>query len=106
MPTLQLMRGDANYYIEFEVRDQEGDIVDVTGCSIGFKMQRYGESTLTISKQGSVLNGTLGLCQVLIASELANKAGEFFAELEIRWQSNKKLTAPNIYIKVLKDLPR
>lgn len=106
MPTFTLVRGDRNYYLEFEVRDADGEIVDLSGCSIGFKMQRYNQSTLTIDKAGSVLNGTLGLCQVLIQEELVNKWGEYHAELEIRWPSGKILTAPDIYVKILKDLPR
>lgn len=106
MPTLTLVRNDKNFYLEFEVRDSEGEIVDITGCSIGFKMQKYGESNLTINKAGGVTVGTLGLCQVLIEDEIIGKSGEFYAELEIRWSSGKILTAPDIYVKVLKDLPK
>ena len=106
MPTLTLVRGDVNYILEFEVRDADGDIVDITGCSIGFKMQKYGLSTLGLDKPGYVVTGASGICQVLIASELQNVNGEYHAELEIRWQSGKILTAPNIYVKILKDLPR
>lgn len=106
MPQLTLVRGDRNYYLEFEVRDAEGEIVDITGCSIGFKMQKYSSSSLTLNKTGEILNGTLGLCQVLIANELINESGDFYAELEIRWPTGKILTAPEIYIKILKDLPK
>lgn len=105
MPELILVRGNQNYYLEFEVRDADGEIVDLTGTSIGFKMQKYGESTLTIDKAGSVISGTLGLCQVLVATELVNKSGEFIAELIIQWDS-KILSAPDINVKVLKSLPR
>jgi len=108
MPTLTLVRGDQNYFLEFEVKDADGEIVDITGCSIGFKLQKYGQCTLTLDKAGSVVDGTLGLCQVFIATELTNTMGEFYAELEIRWYGGdpKILTAPDIYVKILKDLPR
>lgn len=106
MPTLTLIRNDKNFYLEFEVRDSEGQIVDITDCSIGFKMQKYGENTLTIDKDCTVINGTLGLCQVLIEDEIVGESGEFYAELEIRWPSGKVLTAPDILVKILKDLPR
>ena len=108
IPVLTLVRGDQNYLLEFEVKDADGEIVDITGCSLGFKMQKYGESTLTLDKAGSIITGTLGLCQVLIEDELIDKSGEFYAELEIRWSglNPKILTCPDIYVKILKDLPR
>lgn len=107
MPSLTLVRGDRVYYLEFEVRDADGDLVDLTGCSIGFKMQKYGETSLTLNKSGQVIApGSLGVCQILIEDELTNVSGEFIAELEIRWPSGKILTAPDIYVKILSDLPR
>lgn len=106
MPVLTLVRGDRNYLLEFEVRDADGEIVDLSGCSLGFKMQKYGESTLTLDKAGTVVNGTLGLCQILISDELMEKSGEYYAELEIRWPDAKILTAPDIFVKILRDLPR
>jgi len=69
-------------------------------------MQKYDESTLTLSKAGSVVSGSLGICEVYIAEELVSRDGEYFAELEIRWTTGKVLTAPSISVKVLKDLPR
>lgn len=107
MPSLTLVRGDSNYYLEFEVRDGDGEIVDLSGSSVIFKMQKYGESTLTLSKAGNVVSGTLGLCQVYIETELQNKSGEFHAELQITWPASSKiLTAPGINVKILQDLPR
>lgn len=107
MPSLTLVRGDREYYLEFEVQDADGEAVDLTSCSIGFKMQKYGKTALTLNKQGIVVSpGTMGLCQILIKDELANESGEYFAELEIRWPSGKILTAPDIYVRILKDLPR
>lgn len=106
MPTLTLVRGDRDYFIEFEVRDADGEIVDLTDTSVRFKMQRYGESTLTFNKEGTILSGTLGLCQILIEDEFQTISGEFNAELEISWIEGKVLTAPDIYVKILKDLPR
>jgi len=106
LPTLTLVEGDCNYFLEFEVRDADGEIVDLSGCSIGFKMQRYGDSTLTLDKAGQIADGPNGICQIMIETELTNKFGEFYAELEIRWPGGKILTAPNIYCKILRQLPR
>ena len=107
MAQLVLVRGDKNFLLEFSVLEADGEIVDLTGASIDFRMQRYGESTLTLDKAGEVTNGTLGLCQVKIEQELVDLSGEFFAELQITWiAEGKVLTVPGISIKVLKDLPK
>lgn len=106
LPNLTLVRGDSNYFLEFEVLDADGEIVNLTGCSLRFKAQRYNESTLTLDIGGNVVNGTLGICQCFVGTQLSNKEGEFIAELQITWPTGKILTAPNISLKILKDLPR
>jgi len=106
MVSLTLVRSDQNYYLEFEIRDSDGEIVNIEGCSVRFKMQRYGENVLTLDKEGKIVNGSLGLCQVLIENELASLSGEFHAEVQITWLSGKVLTVPSINVKILKDLPR
>lgn len=41
MPTLTLVRGDRNYFVELEVRDSDDQVVDLTGASILFNMQKW-----------------------------------------------------------------
>lgn len=106
MTSLTLMRNDREYFIEFEVKDSDGDVVDITGSNIYFKLQKYGSSTLTMNKLCSIVNGTAGICRIYIYDELVDESGDFHAELEVQWSSGKKLTAPSISIQVLKDLPR
>lgn len=106
MANIVLVRNDRNYYLDFDVKDSSGRVLDLTGSSIHFAMQRYGEKTLTLDKAGEVVNGTLGTCRVFIEDEL-NREGEYFAELQITWLSEGKvLTIPDIGIKVLRDLPK
>jgi hypothetical protein len=107
MASLTLVRGDANYSIEFLVLDSNGDIVNLTNSSVVFKVQQYGHSTLLFQKEGTIVNATLGICEIPIGDEFKTVAGEFYAELQITWlPENKTLTVPDINIKVLKDLPR
>lgn len=106
MPSITLVKGDANYILEFTVTDANGDNVDITGASVIFKMQKYNQSTLTLNKAGSVTNGTLGYCQILIGTELVNKSGRYRCELEIEWSYGMLLTAPEINCTILKDLPK
>lgn len=106
MPTLTLIKGDSGYIIEFQVKDADGNIVDIEGCSVLFNIQKYGSSTLLFSLPGTVTNGTLGYCQFEVGTSLANASGAYSAEIQIEWGSGKILTVPNLSVKVLKDLPR
>jgi hypothetical protein len=107
MTSLTLVRGDVNYSIVFTVLDAHGDIVDLTNSSIVFKVQQYGHDTLLFEKEGAIVNGTLGICEIPIGDEFKTVSGEFYAELQITWLlENKTLTVPDINIKVLRDLPR
>lgn len=47
MPSIVWVRGDENFYPEFEIRDLDGKTQDITGASIVFKMQKYGAETWT-----------------------------------------------------------
>jgi len=107
MTHITLVRGDQNYYLEFEVKDSDGEIVDLTGSTITFSVQEYGQPSLLIDhKVGEVIDGTLGLCRVFIGTEFSNVEGEYCGELQINFPGDKILTAPNIFIKVIKDLPK
>jgi hypothetical protein len=99
-------RGDKSFIQEFEVKDSDGRIVDLTETTVTLNVQAYQNLKDTFSILGSVVNGTLGLCQFLVTDQLEDRSGEFYAEIEIEWPSGKILTSPNIFLKVLKDLPR
>lgn len=106
MPEIIWVRNDKFFFQEFEVKDVEGEIVDLTGTTVRLKVQRYGESTLLIDKAGEVTDGPDGICRFLIEDEIQGISGEFHAEIEVTWPSGKILTVPDIYIQILKDLPR
>lgn len=111
MPTLILVRGDKNYYVEFEVLSKKEEPIDLSDSTVRFKAQKYGENTLTIDKPGIILDQTenKGVCRVKIEEELLTKEGEFSAELEFEWVEPgvvRTITIPGITLKVVKDLPK
>jgi len=103
---ITLVRNDANYVLQFYIKDQDGNAVNLTDVSsLTLKIQKYGTSTLHASISGSVVNATEGICQFTVQDEFTAVTGDFKAEVEITYSSGKTITAPEIYIKVIPDLP-
>lgn len=106
MPTITWVGGDRNFPEEIQIKDVDGQVVDITGCQLIFKVQAYGDLTDTFQISGSISVGTLGLVIFQIGTEIVDRSGEYYGEVEIEWPAGKILTAPNIFIHILKDLPK
>jgi len=105
MTEITLIRNDQNYWIQFYVKDPDNNPVDLTDCTPKLKIQSYTSSFFkTIT--GEVVDANAGICRFKITDEFVDKTGEFRAEIELNYSDGKILTAPNITIKVLPDLPR
>lgn len=107
MTDIIIIRNDKNFVLEFTIYTADGDLVDLTNVSeILLKFQAYEDGTVT-SITGTVVGSSplLGQAQFLIGSQFVGITGEFKAEIQITYTSGRVLTAPNIYIKVIADLP-
>jgi len=105
IPDLKLVRNDTNFYIEFVVKDAEGNIVNLENSTVIFKMQSYSGGSLVANIAGEVPVGSDGICKFLITDELDNLIGEFQAEIQITYSGGRIITAPDISVRVIPDLP-
>ena len=78
--------GGTYFSITFNVKDENGDIVDINGATINWKMRQYGEfyTTAVVSKSTAVssevliTNASTGTFKVFInANDTAGLAGKF-----------------------------
>jgi len=107
MTEIKLVRNDQNFTLRFYIKDADGDVVDLSDISeIKLKIQKYGESGLFAEIPGTVVDAANGIAQFQIGTQFVDQEGEFIAEIEMTFSSGQVLTAPDIYIKVIPDLPR
>lgn len=107
MSNIKLVKGDANFPISFTIKDAEGDPVNLANLtSITLKCQRYGTSAISFEVDGRVTGEATGKVEFDVTDEIASISGDYYGEIEIIWSGGKKLTCPDIHIKIIKDLPR
>jgi len=107
MTDIKLVRGDTNYNIEFIIKDAEGSVIDLTNATVVLKMQSYQGGDLVVNLTGEIPmeTQTSGVCKFVITDQFQDLTGEFQAEIQITYSGGKVITAPNISIKVIPDLP-
>jgi len=105
MPDLKLVRNDTDFFIEFIIKDSEGTVVDLTNATVIFKMQSFEGGSLVANISGEVIDETNGICRFQITDELSDITGEYVAEIQITYSGGRIITAPDISVKVIADLP-
>ncbi len=104
MTEITVVRNDQNFYLEFQIRDSDGNIVNLDNVtSIKLKYRSYSGNSLTVI-DGEVTNPSAGECRFLIQNEFVGITGEFKGEIEITYSNGKVITAPYIVIKVIPDI--
>lgn len=68
-------------------------------------MQSFKGGSLVANISGEITDETNGVCRFLITDELSDITGEYAAEIQITYTGGRIITAPDISVKVIADLP-
>ena len=90
-------------YIQFIIKDADGNLYNLSGCSATIQIQKYGESTVSLTKSLSISDPTNGVCQMYYDGDL--NPGDYRAEIEITTAAGLKYITPIFTIRVLEDIP-
>lgn len=102
---LDVVRNDFGYAIEFEISDENGDAINLSNVvAIGLHVWRYGEDTLELDAECSVVDSTAGTCKYIVQSGDLVNDGKFKVELE-RSYSDRVVTDKEITMIVWPDYP-
>lgn len=105
MPTLELVRGDVNYDLEFTIRDAEEALVDLTNSTVKFKCKKYGATSVHINEDCTLAGDpTTGVCYYTVTDGDFDTIGTYRAELEVTWTGGKVLTAKDLSIIIEPDI--
>ena len=96
MADLEIKAGQT-IYLEFIIKDADGNYFNLTGASATLQVKKYGESTLRIDGSCEVHEPLLGKCRYLYQDDLP--PGDYQAELEIVDNSGFKFITPTFTIR-------
>ena len=100
MTRIEIVKGDKNFILQFQILDADGNPVDLTNASATLKFKNYEDGTL-YSLNGNVIDATNGKVQFNTGETFVDLEGEFKGEIELVYEGGQKITAPNIVIKVI-----
>ena len=104
--SIEVIKGDAKYYLNFTLQDEFGDALDLTDATIKLKVQKPGSATLKVNSALSVVSAVAGTCRYLVQATDFDAAAVYNAEIEVTSLNGQILTYPDILIKVQSDLPK
>jgi len=97
------LKASEKKFLEFIILDYLGERLPITGATIHFQVQKYGESTLRLDATAELINPSQGECRYYYSGALP--VGEYKGELEIEYSSLLRPKTETFYIKVIPDLP-
>ncbi len=83
MQTLAFYKGDVNFDIEFQLKNQDGTPYDLTGHSARFKMSRDFTGTPKVDSNMAITDSPNGLCQYKFINTDLDTVGRYNAEVEV-----------------------
>ena len=102
---ITVIRGDANYALDFVLTDANETVINLTGAELLFKAQLAGTKELAFSASMSIVTAVDGKCRYTVVAGNFDVAGEYTAEIQATLQSEAIITFGDINITVKSDLP-
>ena len=82
---VSIPRGDYGYNLVFHCKDNLGQIVDLTGYTVHFRVWQYGEPTnMVLDGVGGILDALAGEAYYLLQSGDFDIVGSYQGEVECR----------------------
>jgi hypothetical protein len=106
MYDITLKRGDTRHAIRAILKDSSGSPVDLTDCSVSFRMAPLGRPP-TISRQVDAHDAEAGEVWVVWSPGETDISGVYRAEFRVTYGDGRRETFPNdgyISIQILSDL--
>ena len=106
MKNIILVKNDKLYDINFTITDNLGNIVDLSGSTILFKVANYlSISKLVINGSCTATDAPNGKCKYTVQANDFINVGSYAAQLEITYTgSGKVITAQGINITIVPKL--
>jgi BppU N-terminal domain len=106
----EILQGNYGQTLNFVVTDGQGNIVNLTGASLNFKVQAADDPDETDVNLGgnpmTIDNPTSGTCHYTVAQGDFPNPGKFLAQIDVTVADASLISATGITINVLPGLPK
>lgn len=105
--TVYIKQNDTSPAITAELRDADGQPVDLSGASVRFHMRKSGQNDVVVDQSASVVDSADALVRYAWADADTATAGVYQAEFEVTYADQSIETFPNagfILIEITDDI--
>ena len=107
MTIIKTTAGDYNYILQFTLKDNDENALDLTGTATGtFRAQLQTGTALSVEGAIALVTPASGVIKYTVQSGDFSTAGLYYGEIEIRFPTGEVSTFNDIVIEVKKQLPR
>jgi len=102
---INLIQGDHGFNIDFDLKDADGNALNISGSTVLFKVGRPGATASTVLFTGTCVidDGATGACHYTPTSSDLSSAGMYRGEIEVDY-GNKVVTDRTFQVIVRGDL--
>jgi len=105
MTDVKVVQNDYGYDITFTITDTDGNVVNITGATILFKVGRPGDTMIVSAGACTVTDGPNGVCTYEVQSGDFAVVGKYDAELQITFSGGTPvMTIPNLVVYIRGEL--
>lgn len=94
MADFRIKRGDVRPVLEFQLTDDDGTAIDLTGASVQFLMKR-GSNAPKVNKAATITTATEGRGQYAWVTSDTDEVGEYDGEFEVTHSDGDLETFPS-----------
>ena len=90
-------------YLEFTIKDSDKELFNLTDMVATIQIQKYGETSLSVSTACQITDATNGECRYLYDGALS--VGDYKGEIELTTLGGLKYITPSFDIEIVSGLP-
>ena len=98
-----IIKDDYGYNLDFFFKDNDNNVVDLTGLTITLKVREVGSTTTFLTEVCTIDSAILGTCYYTIKEGDFDTAGFYEYELEAEDSGVKLITAPGTELIKVKE---
>ena len=98
--------GDKLYALQFTLKDNDGNALDLTGATGTFRAQFETGTALAVQRAITLVTPASGICKYIVQAGDFDTPGRYYAEIEVLFTTTEVSTFGEMVVVSKKQLPR